>query len=103
MTRDCTSCAIGIRMAHGKGGYCPFLPEDLAAGETLFQTGNTATFSYYLHQGVVGLVHESGSVEVIRGPSEVLGPALVRKGRRTARAVAISDLHVCRGANAVPP
>lgn len=103
MKAECHNCAIGALMAHGTGGYCPFLEEDLAAGSVLFETGSVATFSWYLRSGIVGLVHENGSVEVISGPSDVLGPALVRKGRRTARAVALSEALVCRGANAVLP
>jgi CRP-like cAMP-binding protein len=88
-------------MGHGQGGYCPFLEERLAAGSVIFEEGSDAEFSWYLKDGVVGLIHEGGKIEVVQGPTDVLGPTLIKLGRRTARAVAITEVLVCRGANTV--
>jgi CRP-like cAMP-binding protein len=86
-------------MGHGEGFFCPFLKESLPAGSIIFEQGSEAKFSWYLKEGVVGLVHENGTLQIVRGPTDVLGPALIKSGRRTARAMAITEVRVCRGAN----
>ncbi len=103
MKDQCGSCSIGKLMGHGAGGYCPFLEESLAPGSVIFDLGSEAIYSWYLKEGTVCLLHQDSSVQVVRGPSDVLGPALVEQGRRTARAIAITEVSLCRGANAVLP
>lgn len=101
MSSRCDQCSIGKLMGHGQGGFCPFLEERLVAGTIIFEDGSDAKFSWFLREGAVALVHQSGSLQVVEGPTDVLGPALIKLGRRTARAVAITDVLVCRGANAL--
>lgn len=101
----CADCRVGKLMGVGAGGFCPFIQEPVSASTYIFRAGESARYSYFLKQGVVGLVGGPAQgdglpagVALVSGPSEELGPQCFTNGQYTVDAMALTDVELCRGA-----
>lgn len=78
---------------------CPFVEHRYSAGTVLLHAGEVPAIVNYVRRGLVGLTTEWGSREVacaVRGPGTFVGLEVVGARLPEHRAIALTDVVVCR-------